>query len=93
MSLDRPSFSSGGKLLSHLQWKTLLRLLEVADVAEIRAFVYDPSLQPMTDLNASALTIVLNTTLQLQIALRSYQQALPLALKKPHDFTRVADDH
>ena len=89
MSLDRPSFSSGGKLLSHLQWKTLLRLLEVADVAEIRAFVYDPSLQPMTDLNASALTIVLNTTLQLQIALRSYQQALPLALKKPHDFTRL----
>ena len=67
VSLDRPAFSSGGKLLSHLQWKTLLRLLAIAEVSEIRSFVYDPSLQPMTDLNGSALTIVLNTTLQLQI--------------------------
>ena len=89
VSLDRPAFSSGGKLLSHLQWKTLLRLLAIAEVSEIRSFVYDPSLQPMTDLNGSALTIVLNTTLQLQITWRSYQQALPLALKKPHHFTRL----
>ena len=92
VSLDRPAFSSGGKLLSHLQWKTLLRLLAIAEVSEIRSFVYDPSLQPMTDLNGSALTIVLNTTLQLQITWRSYQQALPLALKKPHHFTRVGND-
>ena len=92
LTLDRPAITNKTKLFAHLQWKSLVHFLEIADVSEIRAFVYDPSLLPLAHLNWAALPVVLNTTLQLQVANQKFQAELPRSLKNPKRYTNVEMD-
>ena len=89
LTIDRPALTNKTKLFAHLQWKSLVHFLEIADAAEIRAFVYDPSMLPLSQLNWAALPVVLNTTLQLQIAYQKFQAELPRSLKNPKRYTNV----
>lgn len=72
-----------------MEWKAFIQLLEIADAAEIRSFVYDPSLLCLSHLNWAALPIVLNTTLQFQVAYEQFQKELPRSVKDPKRYTRV----
>ena len=89
LSIDRPNITNKTKLVSHLQWKALVHFLEIADPSTIQSFVYDSSLLPLSHLNWAALPIVLNTTLQLQVAYDKFQKELPRSLKHPKQFTNV----
>ncbi|KAK8802626.1 hypothetical protein WA171_006302, partial [Blastocystis sp. BT1] len=70
VTIQRPVFSNLDILQCHLQWRLLLRLLYACDSQTLNQFVYANPQSTMVPLNEAVSTLIINTTLQLQIATR-----------------------
>ena len=73
------------KVESQLEWRMLVRCLSYADDATIDRLLYQ-SANLLAGVNASATPILLNATMQLQLAHRAYTRDLPKSLHHEEDY-------